>query len=36
VRGVRVGGGEETMDVRVNIRPFPFGTAEHQDEQANR
>lgn len=24
VRGVRVGGGEETMDVRVNIRPFPF------------
>jgi transglutaminase-like putative cysteine protease len=24
VRGVRVGGGDETMDVRVNIRPFPF------------
>jgi transglutaminase-like putative cysteine protease len=24
VRGVRIGGGEESMDVRVNIRPFPF------------
>ncbi|MDH4114315.1 MAG: transglutaminase family protein [Burkholderiaceae bacterium] len=24
VRGVRVGGGDETMQVRVNIRPFPF------------
>lgn len=24
VRGVRVGGGDETLDVRVNIRPFPF------------
>jgi transglutaminase-like putative cysteine protease len=24
VRGVRVGGGDETMEVRVNIRPFPF------------
>ncbi len=24
VRGVRVGGGEETLEVRVNIRPFPF------------
>jgi transglutaminase-like putative cysteine protease len=36
VRGVRVGGGEETMEVRVNIRPFPFAAAEHQDEQAQR
>jgi transglutaminase-like putative cysteine protease len=32
VRGVRVGGGEETMDVRVNIRPFPF--AAELGEQA--
>lgn len=24
VRGVRVGGGSESMEVRVNIRPFPF------------
>lgn len=24
VRGVRVGGGEEKLEVRVNIRPFPF------------
>jgi transglutaminase-like putative cysteine protease len=24
VRGVRVGGGEERLEVRVNIRPFPF------------
>lgn len=24
VRGVRVGGGDEAMEVRVNIRPFPF------------
>ena len=24
IRGVRVGGGEETLEVRVNIRPFPF------------
>lgn len=24
VRGVRVGGGDETLEVRVNIRPFPF------------
>lgn len=24
VRGVRIGGGDETMEVRVNIRPFPF------------
>lgn len=24
VRGVRVGGGNESMEVRVNIRPFPF------------
>jgi transglutaminase-like putative cysteine protease len=36
VRGVRVGGGEESMDVRVNIRPFPFTAAEHQGEQAQR
>ncbi len=28
VRGVRVGGGQESMEVRVNIRPFPFA-AEH-------
>ncbi len=32
VRGVRVGGGEESLDVRVNIRPFPF--AAEQSEQA--
>lgn len=24
VRGVRIGGGDETLEVRVNIRPFPF------------
>jgi len=24
VRGVRVGGGDERLEVRVNIRPFPF------------
>lgn len=24
IRGVRVGGGDETLEVRVNIRPFPF------------
>lgn len=24
IRGVRIGGGEESLDVRVNIRPFPF------------
>jgi len=24
VRGVRMGGGDEALDVRVNIRPFPF------------
>jgi hypothetical protein len=29
VRGVRVGGGDETMEVRVNIRPFPFH-ADHR------
>lgn len=36
VRGVRVGGGEESMDVRVNIRPFPFATTEDQGRQAQR
>jgi transglutaminase-like putative cysteine protease len=24
VRGVRIGGGDESLEVRVNIRPFPF------------
>jgi transglutaminase-like putative cysteine protease len=24
IRGVRIGGGDESLDVRVNIRPFPF------------
>jgi transglutaminase-like putative cysteine protease len=32
VRGVRIGGGEETMDVRVNIKPFHF--AAESGEQA--
>lgn len=32
VRGVRVGGGDESMDVRVNIRPFPFAAAVHGDK----
>lgn len=44
VRGVRIGGGDETMDVRVNIRPFPFVAAEpadhtsalHRDQQTQR
>lgn len=31
VRGVRIGGGDETMEVRVNIRPFPFAAAERED-----
>lgn len=31
VRGVRIGGGDEKMDVRVNIRPFPFIAAGHAD-----
>lgn len=31
VRGVRIGGGDETMEVRVNIRPFPFIAAERAD-----
>lgn len=30
VRGVRVGGGDESMDVRVNIRPFSSLAPEHQ------
>ncbi len=34
VRGVRIGGGEEAMEVRVNIRPFPFSASEHEDRQA--
>lgn len=42
VRGVRIGGGDESMEVRVNIRPFPFTAAEradhtpafHKDQQA--
>jgi transglutaminase-like putative cysteine protease len=24
IRGVRIGGGDESLEVRVNIRPFPF------------
>lgn len=28
VRGVRAGGGDESLEVRVNIRPFPFGGPE--------
>lgn len=34
VRGVRIGGGAETMDVRVNIRPFPFNAAGRADDTA--
>ena len=33
VRGVRIGGGEESMDVRVNIRPFPFAATEQRAQQ---
>ena len=36
VRGVRIGGGEESMEVRVNIRPFPFSASEHDDQQAQK
>jgi transglutaminase-like putative cysteine protease len=32
VRGVRVGGGDESLDVRVNIRPFPFAAEFHGDK----
>jgi len=31
VRGVRIGGGDESMEVRVNIRPFPFIAAGRTD-----
>lgn len=30
IRGVRIGGGEEAMEVRVNIRPFPFAAGVDQ------
>jgi transglutaminase-like putative cysteine protease len=32
VRGVRVGGGDESLDVRVNIRPFPFAAEPTGDK----
>lgn len=32
VRGVRIGGGDETLEVRVNIRPFPFIAPERADQ----
>ncbi len=30
VRGVRIGGGDETLEVRVNIRPFPFNAGARE------